>query len=1194
MTQLLSFARHELAYHLQRPVTYLYMLALLLLSFLYTATGFASMVLGGALNLDAPWLLNRSVAHVTLIGSVLVSAIAGTAVLRDFEFKTHELLFTTRLRKSSFVFGRFLGAYAVTLLVFACSVIGLWLGAHMPWLDPDKLGPYVPGAYLVPLVFYVVPNTFVLSALFFAVGVLTRSYMAVYVQGVVFFLGYSIATESLSKLDNELFAGLLDPFGVATTDLAERYWTIVEKNTLVTALEGLLLYNRLLWIGIALLVLFVAHALFRMDAARGIRGRKPRRWLELEGAARPPTPLPVVTPRRGLAVDLTRLLAQVRFYYLGLVRDRTFLAFVAVGLLFTVHGSSYSDVLWGTPTWPVTSAMTDVIRNNARLFFIILVPLYAGELMWRERALRCDQLLDVTPTSPVAVLVARLVCLALVYATLIAAMIAGGVLVQTMKGYYHYELGVYLGVLYGFYWPELVLLTMIGVFFQVVADHKYLGVLLAFVYWVLVQAFGAWGLDHNLLRFAFSPQIEYSAMNGYGPHVAASAWFNLYHFATAVLLLVLARPWLMHGTPTGLRDRLRLARARVNRRWIAALALALFAWLGVGGYVWWNTNVRNVYRSSEDEDALAAEYERNYGQYQHLPQPHVEAVDVRVDFFPERGHATAVGRFKLVNRDPAPIETLHVLLPRDIEIRAIEFDRPATLTETDERIHYRIYRLAEPLAPGGEMGLRFDIADLREGFGNLGRTTALVANGSFFTQSAMLPSLGYQRSRELDDDDRRKEQGLPERSRLPSIDDARARDRFPGEPASDWIEYTGTVCTAGDQLAVTAGELQREWTEGDRRCFTYAPVGKIRASVPFLSARYEVLRDAHDGVAIEVYYQKDHEFNVAAMVESAKRSLDYCKQNFGPYPHRHFRILEFPRYERFALATPGTIPYSENIGFIARVRPDDPDDLDYPYFVTAHEVAHQWWAYQVAGGGVQGFTMLSESLAEYTALMVMEKRYGPQAMKRFLAHELRDYLTGRAAERKAEMPLALNEAQMYIHYQKGSLVFYALREYIGEERVNAALAAFLDEFAYKPSPFPTSRDLVARLRAVTPPEYAYLIEDMFETITLYDNKVLEVTSEPLADGKHRVRFKVAARKLKADGLGVETEAPLADYIDVGVFAAPGPGDHEVGAPLWQERRKFTTGEMELDVVVDGPPHRVGIDARNLLIDRNPKDNTAVL
>lgn len=227
-------------------------------------------------------------------------------------------------------------------------------------------------------------------------------------------------------------------------------------------------------------------------------------------------------------------------------------------------------------------------------------------------------------------------------------------------------------------------------------------------------------------------------------------------------------------------------------------------------------------------------------------------------------------------------------------------------------------------------------------------------------------------------------------------------------------------------------------------------------------------------------------------------------------------------------------------------------------------------------------------------MMVMEKEYGKQAMKRFLALALREYLVGRAGEVKHELPLALVEAQKYIHYKKGSLVFYALREYIGEDRVNAALAALVDRFAFKPAPFSTTRDLVALLREQTPPEYAYLIEDMFETITLYDNKVLEATSEPLPGGKHRVRFKVAARKLRADGLGQETEVPLADYIDVGVFAAPGPRDYEIGAPLWQERRKFTAAEMEIEVVVDQPPHRVGIDPRNLLIDRNPKDNTAAL
>ena len=56
--------------------------------------------------------------------------------------------------------------------------------------------------------------------------------------------------------------------------------------------------------------------------------------------------------------------------------------------------------------------------------------------------------------------------------------------------------------------------------------------------------------------------------------------------------------------------------------------------------------------------------------------------------------------------------------------------------------------------------------------------------------------------------------------------------------------------------------------------------------------------------------------------------------------------------------------------------------MDFAYFVTAHELAHQWWAHQVIGGNGQGSTMFSEGLAEYSALTVMEKRYGREAAQK--------------------------------------------------------------------------------------------------------------------------------------------------------------------------------------------------------------------
>src|SRR5205823_1938782 len=115
-------------------------------------------------------------------------------------------------------------------------------------------------------------------------------------------------------------------------------------------------------------------------------------------------------------------------------------------------------------------------------------------------------------------------------------------------------------------------------------------------------------------------------------------------------------------------------------------------------------------------------------------------------------------------------------------------------------------------------------------------------------------------------------------------------------------------------------------------------------------------------------YHPDHPYNVDRMIEGVRATLAYCTKSFRPYGHSVIRIAEFPRYEQFAQSFINNIPFSEGVGFIARVRPNDESDVDYPYFVTAHEVAHQWWAHHVIGAEAKGATMRSESLAEYSAL----------------------------------------------------------------------------------------------------------------------------------------------------------------------------------------------------------------------------------
>ena len=136
-------------------------------------------------------------------------------------------------------------------------------------------------------------------------------------------------------------------------------------------------------------------------------------------------------------------------------------------------------------------------------------------------------------------------------------------------------------------------------------------------------------------------------------------------------------------------------------------------------------------------------------------------------------------------------------------------------------------------------------------------------------------------------------------------------------------------------------------------------------------------------------------------------------------------------------------------------------------------------------------------------------------------------------------------------------------------------------------PYATAPELLTYLRERTPEQYVYLIEDLFETITLYDNRTESVTCERMGDGRFRVVLDYVSHKYRADGQGVEEEIPHRDWIELGVFGEGADGEE---IELFREKRRLETGKGRLEVVVDQEPKRAGIDPRNLLIDRVAVDN----
>jgi hypothetical protein len=237
---------------------------------------------------------------------------------------------------------------------------------------------------------------------------------------------------------------------------------------------------------------------------------------------------------------------------------------------------------------------------------------------------------------------------------------------------------------------------------------------------------------------------------------------------------------------------------------------------------------------------------------------------------------------------------------------------------------------------------------------------------------------------------------------------------------------------------------------------------------------------------------------------------------------------------------------------------------------------------------------MSESLSQYSALMVMEKEYGPEKMRRFLKYELDNYLRNRGTELVEEMPLLLVENQGYIHYRKGSVVMYALRDYIGESVLNRTLARYLGATKFQQPPYTNSLELMAELAQDVPADKQALLDDMFRTITLFENHAEDSTYSRRPDGQYVVTVNARAKKLRADGQGVETEVPLDDWIDVGVFADSKVDGTTVEKPLYLAKHHVMGHDLTVEVVVAEKPERAGIDPYNKLVDRRSNDNVKTL
>ncbi len=187
-------------------------------------------------------------------------------------------------------------------------------------------------------------------------------------------------------------------------------------------------------------------------------------------------------------------------------------------------------------------------------------------------------------------------------------------------------------------------------------------------------------------------------------------------------------------------------------------------------------------------------------------------------------------------------------------------------------------------------------------------------------------------------------------------------------------------------------------------------------------------------------------------------ALDFMTSKFGPPALPHLTVSPIPG--SFGQGFPGLI-YLPTVSYLrqipnARSASTESVELFFEDLVEAHETAHQWWGNRVAAATYRD-NWLMEALANYSALLYVEKTKGPRAvevmMDSYRSQLLQKNESGQTVESAGPIVLGTRLSSSLqpggwnaITYGKGSWILQMLRRRMGDTRFFAMLAATLQRY----------------------------------------------------------------------------------------------------------------------------------------------------
>lgn len=1133
-------------------------------------------------------------ASLFTLGSVfIIMFFAISAMLRDKQHHMESLIYSSSIKKGHYFWSRFLGTFIFSVLAFSPFLLGYFLGLHFSNLDSERLADFNILTYLQPFFYIVIPNIFICSTLIFSVSTLTKNSTATYVSAVFIYMLYFVSSIFLNSPllaqsvpaspESMALAAIADPFGIAAFFEQTQYWTPFQKNTQLLSFSGLFLLNRIIWMLVSIGVLFATYKLFSF---RKLTKKVKKESSVINNIQQLPIAYKTVKACYNFKGQSMAFFTLLKIELKNSVRSLPFIA-VLIMWLCIVFSELYATVVSGgeysVSIYPFTNQLISLIVDPLTIFSLILIVFYSSEIVWRERSLNFNSILDATPAKNWVFFLSKFFALLLLPILLITTGVLMCLAFQISLDYSNFEFGLYASLFYH-YGIQLAVFCMMALFVNSLVKNKYLGMGIFGLVVLLSFKSSMLGLEHPLTSIGYLPRLHSNNMDGFN---AFSDLFNhlaMFWLALGVLLVIISFKIWNRGVVATFSLKWKQLKQNWSKLQQLAFAFFMLLFIGSGSLVFYNTNIVNDYTTKSERLDFRENYERNFKKYDSLERLVRTAIKTEVAIFPKERSYTVKASNMLKNKSEKPLA--EVFITERIPLESIRLEN-AKLVTHDSVYQTYLFKLNTPLQPNDSVKLLYNLKHELKGYDT---DISIVNNGTYINRmSNFEPILGYSSGLEIANNIERKKRNLPERE----VEDNSDVHMVMEDIQFEKVNFETIISTKSDQTAISSGNLINQWVENGRHYYHYKSKDKIMPAVGYFSANYETKKVVHNRISIEQYFDANHDFNIETIENSIKETLDYCQDHFGAYNFDYLRIAEVPAHWPFGgFAHPGVISMVEDRLYLKNV--SHPETFNLVAKRTIHEVAHQYWGHTLTAKPVAGASLFVEGFAKYTEAVVMEKLFGKSAIYQLTENARSRYFSGRSFATTIEPPVYKVYNEDYIAYGKALTVMLALRDLIGEGNLNEVLKTITDRHRNVNKLEANTIEFLDEVYKVAPKEQHVLIADWFKRVITYDLSLEDSSYKLLENGTYEISATIKAKRFQTLNTGEVKQIAINEPVKIGVFTTHPSQVKDDRSILYFQSNHINKEITKIKLIVKEKPRYISIDPFGTRSDQNYTDNNSSL